>query len=43
LILAIPAGHHRLRLALAPKGGGASLRRVKLLGWLRERLAAFFS
>jgi hypothetical protein len=41
LILAIPTGRHRLRLALAPKGG-ASYRRVKPLRSLRERLSSFF-
>jgi hypothetical protein len=39
LILAIPAAHHRLRLAVAPKGG-AGYRRVSLLGLLREKLFA---
>lgn len=41
LILAIPAGRHRLRLALAPKGG-ASYLRVRSLKLLRERLSHFF-
>jgi len=41
LILAIPTGRHRLRLAFAPKGG-ASYRRVRPFRSLRERLVSFF-
>lgn len=40
-ILAIPAGHHRLRLAVA-REGSLRYRRASSLVTLRQRLVAFF-